>query len=98
MGAIAASWSSKVIFTNDNPRNEDPQLILQAIEAGVAAQDFKKYVVIADRAQAIKTAVQMAAPKDIILIAGKGHETYQEIKGQRFDFNDLEIVTDLLTN
>jgi UDP-N-acetylmuramoyl-L-alanyl-D-glutamate--2,6-diaminopimelate ligase len=98
MAAIATQWSSKVVFTNDNPRGEDPQAILQAMVAGVPAQDFKKYVVIADRAQAIKAAVQMAAPNDIILIAGKGHETYQEIRGQRFDFNDLQIVTDLLTH
>ena len=98
MAAIATQWSSKVVFTNDNPRGEDPQAILQAMVAGVPAQDFKKYVVIADRAQAIMAAVQMAAPNDIILIAGKGHETYQEIRGQRFDFNDLQIVTDLLTH
>ncbi len=96
MGMIAASLSDKVIFTSDNPRTEDPQAILDDIEAGVEPQDFKKTVTVVDRKQAIKTAAVMAQPNDIILIAGKGHETYQEINGVRNDFDDREIIASLL--
>lgn len=96
MGHIATALSTKVIFTSDNPRSENPALILNEIEAGVEPQNFKKTLVIEDRRQAIKTACQMAKPNDIILIAGKGHETYQEIKGNRFDFDDLKIVQEFL--
>lgn len=96
MGHIASALSTKVIFTSDNPRNEVPETIIEAIEKGVEPQNFKKIVSIADRKQAIKTACQMAKPKDIILIAGKGHETYQEIKGERFDFDDYKLVTEFL--
>jgi UDP-N-acetylmuramoyl-L-alanyl-D-glutamate--2,6-diaminopimelate ligase len=85
-----------VIFTNDNPRSENPEDILNEIEAGVEPQNFKKALTIQDRKQAIKAACQMAQPNDIILIAGKGHETYQEIKGERFDFDDLKIVKEFL--
>ncbi|RZN79997.1 MAG: UDP-N-acetylmuramoyl-L-alanyl-D-glutamate--2,6-diaminopimelate ligase, partial [Winogradskyella sp.] len=86
MGHIASALSTKVIFTSDNPRTENPQTIIENIEAGVEPQNFKKVVSILDRKQAIKTACQMAQPNDIILIAGKGHETYQEINGKRSDF------------
>ncbi|GGZ78233.1 UDP-N-acetylmuramoyl-L-alanyl-D-glutamate--2,6-diaminopimelate ligase [Algibacter mikhailovii] len=96
MGHIASALSTKVIFTSDNPRSEKPEDILNEIEAGVEPQDFKKTLTIEDRKQAIKAACQMAQPHDIILIAGKGHETYQEIKGERFDFDDLNIVKELL--
>jgi UDP-N-acetylmuramoyl-L-alanyl-D-glutamate--2,6-diaminopimelate ligase len=96
MGHIASALSSKVIFTSDNPRSEDPQSIIDAIEAGVEPQNFKKIVSISDRKQAIKTACQMAQPKDIILIAGKGHETYQEINGKRTEFDDYKIVQEFL--
>jgi len=96
MGHIASALSTKVIFTSDNPRSEEPITIVEQMEKGVAPQDFKKTVSIIDRKQAIKTACQMAKPKDIILIAGKGHETYQEIKGQRFDFDDYKIVQEFL--
>lgn len=96
MANIAAEYSDKVIFTSDNPRTEDPQQILTEMEAGVEPQHFKKTLSILDRKQAIKTACQMAQPKDIILIAGKGHETYQEINGVRHDFDDLKIVTEFL--
>ncbi|KJD31146.1 UDP-N-acetylmuramoylalanyl-D-glutamate--2,6-diaminopimelate ligase [Tamlana nanhaiensis] len=96
MGHIASALSTKVIFTNDNPRNEDPNEILNEIEAGVEAQNYKKMLIIADRKQAIKTACQMAQPNDIVLIAGKGHENYQEIKGERFDFDDYKIVKEIL--
>ena len=96
MGYIASALSSKVIFTSDNPRSEDPKSIIEAIEAGVEPQNFKKIVSITDRKQAIKTACQMAQPKDIILIAGKGHETYQEVNGERTDFDDYKIVQEFL--
>jgi UDP-N-acetylmuramoyl-L-alanyl-D-glutamate--2,6-diaminopimelate ligase len=96
MANIAAEHSDKVIFTSDNPRTEDPQQILNEMEAGVEPQHFKKTLSILDRKQAIKTACQMAQPHDIILIAGKGHETYQEINGVRHDFDDLKIVTEFL--
>ncbi|WP_431133944.1 UDP-N-acetylmuramoyl-L-alanyl-D-glutamate--2,6-diaminopimelate ligase [Psychroserpens mesophilus] len=96
MGHIASALSSKVIFTSDNPRSEKPETIIEDIEKGVEPQNFKKVVSITDRKQAIKTACQMANSNDIILIAGKGHETYQEIKGERFDFDDYQIVQEFL--
>ncbi|WOD44370.1 UDP-N-acetylmuramoyl-L-alanyl-D-glutamate--2,6-diaminopimelate ligase [Hwangdonia lutea] len=96
MGYIASALSTKVVFTSDNPRSEKPEAILEDIEKGVEPQNFKKTVTITDRKQAIKTACQMAQPNDIILIAGKGHETYQEIKGERFDFDDYKIVQEFL--
>lgn len=96
MGNIASSLSTKVVFTSDNPRTEDPEKIIQEVEAGVEPHNFKKIMSITNRRQAIKTACQLAKPNDIILIAGKGHETYQEVNGVRTDFNDLEIVTEYL--
>ena len=96
MGKIASALSTKVVFTSDNPRTEDPEQIIQEVEAGVEPHNFKKIMSITNRRQAIKTACQLAKPNDIILIAGKGHETYQEINGVRTDFNDLEIVTEYL--
>ena len=97
MGHIASALSTKVIFTSDNPRTEDPNKIIEAIESGVEPQHFKKTLSIADRKQAIKTACSFAKENDIILIAGKGHETYQEINGERTDFDDFKIVKTLLT-
>jgi UDP-N-acetylmuramoyl-L-alanyl-D-glutamate--2,6-diaminopimelate ligase len=96
MGHIASALSTKVIFTSDNPRSEVPETIIEAIEKGVEPLNFKKTMSIVDRKQAIKTACQLAQPDDIILIAGKGHETYQEIKGERFDFDDYKIVQEFL--
>ena len=96
MGNIAATLSTKVIFTSDNPRSENPEAIIEAIERGVPPEHFKKTLSVTDRKQAIKTACQIAQPNDIILIAGKGHETYQEIQGERFDFDDFKIVNHLL--
>lgn len=96
MGRIASQLSTQVIFTSDNPRSEDPQTILSEIEAGVEPQNFKKTISILDREQAIKTATKLAKPGDIILIAGKGHETYQEIKGVRSHFDDYEKIMKLL--
>lgn len=96
MAHIASELSTKVIFTSDNPRSEIPERIIDDMEKGVAPQNFKKTLSIVDRKQAIKTACQLAETNDIILIAGKGHETYQEIKGKRFDFDDYSIVQELL--
>ena len=98
MGKIAAHLSNQVIFTSDNPRTENPEQIIKDIEAGVEPQHFKKVLSILDRKQAIKAACQMSQPGDIILIAGKGHETYQEINGERFDFDDFKIVKEILTD
>jgi len=96
MAHIASALSTKVIFTSDNPRSEEPEAIIEDMEKGVEPQNFKKTLSITDRKQAIKTACQMADSKDIILIAGKGHETYQEIKGERFDFDDYKTVQEFL--
>ena len=96
MGGIASDLSDKAIFTSDNPRNEDAEVIISEMETGVAPQNYKRILSITDRKQAIKTACQLAQPNDIILIAGKGHETYQEINGVRHDFDDMKIVKELL--
>ncbi len=97
MGGIAAEKSDTIIFTSDNPRSENPSVIIEQMEAGVSASDIKKILVIENRKQAIKTACQLAGPKDIILIAGKGHEDFQEINGVRTFFSDFEIVKEHLT-
>lgn len=96
MGHIATVLSTKVVLTSDNPRTESPDTILKEIEAGVEPQHYKKLLSILDRKQAIRTACQLANTGDIILIAGKGHETYQEINGERTHFNDFEIVKQTL--
>jgi UDP-N-acetylmuramoyl-L-alanyl-D-glutamate--2,6-diaminopimelate ligase len=96
MAKIASEMSNKAIFTSDNPRTENPQTIIDEMEKGVEPQNFKKTLSILDRKQAIKTACQIANANDIILIAGKGHETYQEIQGVKYDFDDMKIVKELL--
>jgi UDP-N-acetylmuramoyl-L-alanyl-D-glutamate--2,6-diaminopimelate ligase len=96
MAGIAADLSDKIIITSDNPRTENPETIIEEMEAGVAPHNYKKTVSIVDRKQAIKTACQLAQANDIILIAGKGHETYQEINGVRHDFDDMKIVKEML--
>jgi UDP-N-acetylmuramoyl-L-alanyl-D-glutamate--2,6-diaminopimelate ligase len=96
MANIATTLSDKVIITSDNPRTENPSTIIAEIEAGVEPQNYKKSLSIEDRKQAIKTACQLANANDIILIAGKGHETYQEIQGIRYDFDDMKIVKEFL--
>ena len=97
MGSIAASLSSKVIFTSDNPRDEEPDKIIQQITAGVNPIDFKKIMCVTLRKEAIKVACQMSKPGDIILIAGKGHENYQEIKGKRYPFDDFKIAKEIFS-
>jgi UDP-N-acetylmuramoyl-L-alanyl-D-glutamate--2,6-diaminopimelate ligase len=95
MGEVACEHSDKVIFTSDNPRSEDPQQILADMEGGLSVSSRRKYVAITDRAQAIKTAISMAKPADIVLVAGKGHEKYQEINGVKHHFDDKEIVQEM---
>jgi UDP-N-acetylmuramoyl-L-alanyl-D-glutamate--2,6-diaminopimelate ligase len=96
MAKIACELSDKVILTSDNPRTEDPQEIISQMQKGVEAIHFKKTLAITDRKEAIKTACSIAESGDIILVAGKGHENYQEINGHRFPFNDKEILGELL--
>lgn len=96
MAHIASSMSDQAIFTSDNPRNEVPEDIIEDMEKGVEPQNYKKTMSVVDRKQAIKIACQLARPNDIILIAGKGHETYQEINGVRHEFDDMKTVTELL--
>lgn len=95
MAGIACEQSDKVIITSDNPRSEDPEQIIEDMMAGVEGQHFKKTLSITNRKEAIKTAISMAEPNDIILIAGKGHETYQEINGVKHDFDDMAITKEL---
>jgi len=96
MAHIASELSDQAIFTSDNPRSEDPATIIADMEAGVEPQNYKKTLSIVDRKQAIKTASQLADKGDIVLIAGKGHETYQEVNGVKTDFDDYKIVTTIL--
>ncbi|WP_143959941.1 UDP-N-acetylmuramoyl-L-alanyl-D-glutamate--2,6-diaminopimelate ligase [Litoribacter populi] len=96
MAKIACQFSDKVILTSDNPRDEVPMDIIRDMEKGVNPVNFKKTMLIEDRKEAIKTAVMFAEKGDIILIAGKGHETYQEIKGVKYPFDDREIAINLL--
>lgn len=95
MAAVACEYSDKVIITSDNPRSENPDDIIEQMMQGVEGQYFKKTLSITDREQAIKTACSLAQPNDIILIAGKGHETYQEIKGVKHPFDDMKVVTNI---
>ena len=95
MADIASEKSNVAIFTSDNPRTEDAEEILREMEVGVKPQFYNRTLKITDRKEAIKTALKMAEPKDIILIAGKGHETYQEINGVRTHFSDVEVATEL---
>ena len=95
MAAIAASWSNRVILTSDNPRDEDPESILQDMQAGISPVHKKNTLVISDRKEAIKTACALAVPGDIVLVAGKGHEKYQEIKGVRYPFDDKQVLLEI---
>lgn len=97
MGHIASALSSKVFFTSDNPRSEKPEQIIKEMESGVQPQNVDKVSSITDREGAITAACKLAHPYDIILIAGKGHETYQEVKGVKHMFNDSELSQTILT-
>ena len=96
MGKVATRKSTLAIITSDNPRTEDPAQIIKEIEAGVESQNFSKYITIPDRKEAIKMAIKFAESKDIVLVAGKGHETYQEINGVRHHFDDKETILELV--
>lgn len=96
MAAVAVEYSDRVIFTSDNPRTEDPLQILRDMQSGVPSKLKRKYFTISDRREAIRAACHIAHPQDIILIAGKGHETYQEIHGKRQPFDDKEILIESL--
>ncbi|MFN8246671.1 MAG: UDP-N-acetylmuramoyl-L-alanyl-D-glutamate--2,6-diaminopimelate ligase [Ferruginibacter sp.] len=95
MAEVACQYSDKVILTSDNPRFEDPLEILKEMEAGVNAAAKKKCITIADRKEAIKTAVSLSGNEDIILVAGKGHEKYQEINGVKHAFDDKKVLADM---
>lgn len=95
MGKIATRKSTLAIITSDNPRRENPAEIIKEIEAGVEPQNYSKYTAIPDRKEAIKMAIKFAEPKDIILVAGKGHEDYQEINGVKHHFDDKEVIMEL---
>ncbi len=95
MAAIAAQLSDKVILTSDNPRSEDPEQIIRDMQQGVGPAQTKKVLTITDRKEAIKAACMMAGKNDIVLVAGKGHETYQEIKGVKHDFDDKKVIAEV---
>jgi UDP-N-acetylmuramoyl-L-alanyl-D-glutamate--2,6-diaminopimelate ligase len=92
MAQVSCEHSDRVIFTSDNPRSEDPAEIIKEMERGVGSAARRKYISIVDRREAIKTAISLAKPGDIVLIAGKGHEKYQDIKGVKYHFDDKEVV------
>lgn len=97
MASVACDWSDKVVLTSDNPRSEDPDQIIADMMAGVGGHHFKKTMKVTDRYEAIKSALMMSDNGDIILVAGKGHETYQEIKGVKHDFDDKKVIEELIT-
>lgn len=98
MGKIAAKYSDHVMVTSDNPRTEDPPLILRDIEAGLLEDGVsqERYEMIPDRREAIRKAIEMASPGDVVLIAGKGHETYQLIGGVVHDFDDRIVAKEVI--
>lgn len=95
MAEVASEYSDKVILTSDNPRSEEPEAIIRDMETGLGSAGKRRSISITDRKEAIKTAISLAGPEDIILVAGKGHEKYQEIKGVRHHFDDKEVVREL---
>lgn len=95
MGKIAASYSDRVIFTSDNPRSEDPEAIIRQMMAGVPVNDRSRTISFVNRKEALKAASMLAKPGDVILIAGKGHETYQEIQGVKYPFDDKKIMEEI---
>jgi UDP-N-acetylmuramoyl-L-alanyl-D-glutamate--2,6-diaminopimelate ligase len=95
MANVSSKMSNKVIFTSDNPRNEDAELIIDEMQKGVDPLHFKKTLRITNRREAIKAAISMAKKGDIILVAGKGHENYQEINGVKHHFDDKEVLLEM---
>lgn len=98
MGKIAAKYSDFIFVTSDNPRTEDPELILKDIEQGLKDDSVpqERYEMIVDRRTAIQKAIEMASPQDVVLIAGKGHETYQTIGTTNYDFDDREVAKEAI--
>lgn len=96
MAAIAASMSRSIILTSDNPRNEDPMAIIEEMRNGLLPADLSRALVNTDRQEAIRQAVALAGPGDVVLVAGKGHETYQEVRGVRHHFDDVEVLRETL--
>ncbi|MFM7078222.1 MAG: glutamate ligase domain-containing protein, partial [Bacteroidota bacterium] len=94
MAKIASEMSDKVIFTSDNPRSENPETIIDEMRTGVSPVNFKKTLAITDRREALRAACSMSSPGDIILVAGKGHEKYQEIAGVKYPFDDRQVLVD----
>ena len=97
MAAICAEKSDLVILTSDNPRSEDPEAIIEEMKAGITADARRKVLTVVNRKEAIRTACHLAVPGDIILVAGKGHEKYQEIKGVRYPFDDKQVLEEMLS-
>jgi UDP-N-acetylmuramoyl-L-alanyl-D-glutamate--2,6-diaminopimelate ligase len=95
MGEVACQLSDKVVFTSDNPRSEDANEILREMEVGLNTAERRKYISVTDRKEAIKTAVGLSRPADILLVAGKGHEKYQEIKGVKYPFDDKAVLREI---
>ena len=98
MAKIAAENSDKAIFTSDNPRNEEPQSILDQMQKGVDPSTIRKVLTIENRKEAIRTAYMISEPGDVILVAGKGHEKYQEVKGVKYPFDDVKILMELFND
>ena len=98
MSKIACDLSDRVILTSDNPRSEDPESILKQMQNGIEKQNTKKTLSIVDRREAIRTAVALARPGDIVLVAGKGHEKYQEVNGVKYPFDDMGVLKENLNN
>jgi UDP-N-acetylmuramoyl-L-alanyl-D-glutamate--2,6-diaminopimelate ligase len=96
MGEVACQLSDRVVFTSDNPRSEDPDMILKDMETGLNSAARRKFVSMSDRREAIKTAVSFSKPSDIVLVAGKGHEKYQEIKGVKYPFDDKAVLREVI--
>jgi UDP-N-acetylmuramoyl-L-alanyl-D-glutamate--2,6-diaminopimelate ligase len=95
MGEVACQLSDKVVFTSDNPRSEEIEAILKDMESGLNTASRRKFISISDRREAIKTAVSLSQPSDIVLVAGKGHEKYQEIKGVKYPFDDKSVLKEI---
>jgi UDP-N-acetylmuramoyl-L-alanyl-D-glutamate--2,6-diaminopimelate ligase len=98
MGAVAARLADRVVITSDNPRSEDPQAIANAVARGVLDAGSRRYAVELDRARAIRAAIGAADVGDVVLVAGKGHEAYQEAGGVRTPFDDVQVASDALAN
>ena len=96
MARLAADMSHMVVLTSDNPRSEDPAAIINEMRAGLTVVDQPKVLVNADRQEAIRMAVSMARPGDVVLVAGKGHETYQEVNGVKHPFDDAAVLKEIL--